>query len=220
MTMNLLHVSGLGYGSQVIVGLLNIYYIIVLAWAVFFLFHSFTWDLPWASCNNTWNTSKTENTTPTTLSFCLSSNPEKSILWWGAVTEMWASLTCAVVGPSDSRRHEPTEVKPSVKNNENCPLRPLTVHFSHSWWTPLSLPSLFWSTYQPISIRPTRVGWKPLCVGSPWANTLSQKDADGLKSWTLQKVQMGQTACFLVTDSSIAACLESLSNWIMMLLLW
>uniref|UniRef100_A0A7N8Y8A4 Transporter n=1 Tax=Mastacembelus armatus TaxID=205130 RepID=A0A7N8Y8A4_9TELE len=48
--------EGVGYATQVIVALLNVYYIIVLAWAIFFLFNSFTWDLPWASCNNTWNT--------------------------------------------------------------------------------------------------------------------------------------------------------------------
>ncbi|MEQ2189546.1 hypothetical protein GOODEAATRI_026346, partial [Goodea atripinnis] len=48
--------GGLGYGTQVIVTLLNFYYIIVLAWGIFFLYFSFSWDLPWASCNNTWNT--------------------------------------------------------------------------------------------------------------------------------------------------------------------
>ncbi|KAM7397038.1 hypothetical protein PAMP_020036 [Pampus punctatissimus] len=48
--------EGIGYATQVIVALLNIYYIIVLAWAIFYLSNSFTWDLPWASCNNTWNT--------------------------------------------------------------------------------------------------------------------------------------------------------------------
>uniref|UniRef100_A0A4W5R5J3 Transporter n=1 Tax=Hucho hucho TaxID=62062 RepID=A0A4W5R5J3_9TELE len=48
--------EGVGYATQVIVALLNFYYIIVLAWAIFYLSYSFTWDLPWASCNNTWNT--------------------------------------------------------------------------------------------------------------------------------------------------------------------
>lgn len=47
---------GVGYATQVIVALLNVYYIVVLAWAIFFLSNSFTWDLPWASCNNYWNT--------------------------------------------------------------------------------------------------------------------------------------------------------------------
>uniref|UniRef100_A0A3B5M7W6 Transporter n=1 Tax=Xiphophorus couchianus TaxID=32473 RepID=A0A3B5M7W6_9TELE len=48
--------EGLGYGTQVIVTLLNFYYIIVLAWGIFYLYYSFSWDLPWSSCNNTWNT--------------------------------------------------------------------------------------------------------------------------------------------------------------------
>lgn len=50
--------TGLGYGTQVIVCLLNFYYIIVLAWAIFYFYFSFSWDLPWSSCNNTWNTGK------------------------------------------------------------------------------------------------------------------------------------------------------------------
>lgn len=48
--------AGLGYGTQVIVMLLNFYYIIVLAWGIFYLSFSFSWDLAWSSCNNTWNT--------------------------------------------------------------------------------------------------------------------------------------------------------------------
>ena len=39
-----------------IVALLNFYYIIVLAWGIFYLSYSFSWDLAWSSCNNTWNT--------------------------------------------------------------------------------------------------------------------------------------------------------------------
>lgn len=50
--------AGLGYGTQVIVTLLNFYYIIVLAWGIFYLSFSFSWDLAWSSCNNTWNTGK------------------------------------------------------------------------------------------------------------------------------------------------------------------
>lgn len=48
--------AGIGYASQVIVILLNFYYIIVLAWALFYLFSSFTIDLPWGSCDHEWNT--------------------------------------------------------------------------------------------------------------------------------------------------------------------
>ncbi|KAM4747330.1 sodium- and chloride-dependent betaine transporter-like isoform 2-T2 [Rhinophrynus dorsalis] len=48
--------SGIGYGTMIMSFLVNIYYIIILAWAFFYLFASFTAKLPWASCNNTWNT--------------------------------------------------------------------------------------------------------------------------------------------------------------------
>ncbi|XP_077123115.1 sodium- and chloride-dependent betaine transporter-like [Ranitomeya variabilis] len=48
--------SGIGYGTMVMSFLVNIYYIIILAWSFFYLFNSFVSRLPWASCNNTWNT--------------------------------------------------------------------------------------------------------------------------------------------------------------------
>uniref|UniRef100_A0A8D1R1N5 Transporter n=1 Tax=Sus scrofa TaxID=9823 RepID=A0A8D1R1N5_PIG len=48
--------EGIGYASQMIVVLLNVYYIVVLAWALFYLFSSFTVDLPWGSCRHHWNT--------------------------------------------------------------------------------------------------------------------------------------------------------------------
>nr|XP_060632731.1 sodium- and chloride-dependent betaine transporter-like [Anolis sagrei ordinatus] len=50
--------EGIGYASQVIESYLNIYYIVILAWALFYLFNSFAAVLPWASCNNTWNTER------------------------------------------------------------------------------------------------------------------------------------------------------------------
>ncbi|TSK13157.1 Sodium- and chloride-dependent GABA transporter 2 [Bagarius yarrelli] len=48
--------EGVGIASQVIVIYLNIYYIVVLAWAVFYLFSCFQSTLPWISCANEWNT--------------------------------------------------------------------------------------------------------------------------------------------------------------------
>ncbi|NXE46090.1 S6A12 protein, partial [Casuarius casuarius] len=47
--------EGVGYASQVIESYLNIYYIVILCWALFYLFSSFTAVLPWASCSNPWN---------------------------------------------------------------------------------------------------------------------------------------------------------------------
>ncbi|XP_039654102.1 sodium- and chloride-dependent GABA transporter 2-like [Perca fluviatilis] len=48
--------EGLGYGSQVVVLYTGVYYIIILAWTFLYLFSSFRSELPWASCNNSWNT--------------------------------------------------------------------------------------------------------------------------------------------------------------------
>lgn len=48
--------QGIGYGSQVVVLYSSIYYIIILAWAFLYLFSSFSTEVPWASCKNSWNT--------------------------------------------------------------------------------------------------------------------------------------------------------------------
>ncbi|XP_067110346.1 solute carrier family 6 member 11a isoform X1 [Osmerus mordax] len=48
--------EGMGYASQVIILYGSITYIVILAWAFLYLFSSFTVNLPWASCNNSWNT--------------------------------------------------------------------------------------------------------------------------------------------------------------------
>ncbi|XP_061663815.1 sodium- and chloride-dependent betaine transporter-like isoform X1 [Syngnathoides biaculeatus] len=48
--------QGVGIASLVIVIYLNIYYIVVLAWVLFYLFNSFQNALPWSTCKNWWNT--------------------------------------------------------------------------------------------------------------------------------------------------------------------
>ncbi|XP_053354684.1 sodium- and chloride-dependent GABA transporter 2-like [Clarias gariepinus] len=48
--------EGLGYGTIVVLLHSSIYYIIIMAWAFFYLFSSFSTELPWASCSNVWNT--------------------------------------------------------------------------------------------------------------------------------------------------------------------
>lgn len=50
--------AGLGYASQVMILHGSVYYIIILAWALFYLSYSFQAELPWSHCNNTWNTSQ------------------------------------------------------------------------------------------------------------------------------------------------------------------
>ncbi|GAB6029115.1 Solute carrier 6 [Chamberlinius hualienensis] len=48
--------QGIGYGMFMVSFLVGIYYNMIIAWTFFYLFSSFTSDLPWASCDNAWNT--------------------------------------------------------------------------------------------------------------------------------------------------------------------
>ncbi|XP_012671141.1 sodium- and chloride-dependent creatine transporter 1 [Clupea harengus] len=48
--------KGLGYASMVIVFFCNTYYIMVLAWGFYYFIKSFSGTLPWATCDNEWNT--------------------------------------------------------------------------------------------------------------------------------------------------------------------
>ena len=50
--------TGIGIATTVIASLCNIYYIVILAWDLFYLTQAFTSVLPWSHCNNTWNTER------------------------------------------------------------------------------------------------------------------------------------------------------------------
>lgn len=48
--------QGIGWATTIIVFFLNCYYNVILAWAFYYFFASFTDKLPWDSCDNYWNT--------------------------------------------------------------------------------------------------------------------------------------------------------------------
>lgn len=48
--------QGIGIGMFMIAFFIALYYNIIIAWAFFYLFSSFTAELPWQSCDHWWNT--------------------------------------------------------------------------------------------------------------------------------------------------------------------
>ncbi|CAF95116.1 unnamed protein product, partial [Tetraodon nigroviridis] len=72
--------KGLGLASMVIVFFCNTYYIMILVWGLYFLFHSFTNPLPWATCGHPWNTQNC------TQDFRRACHNRSAALSWSAVT--------------------------------------------------------------------------------------------------------------------------------------
>lgn len=49
------HPPGVGFTVILISLYVGFYYNVIISWALFYLFSSFTGELPWVHCNNTWN---------------------------------------------------------------------------------------------------------------------------------------------------------------------
>ncbi|XP_022101073.1 sodium- and chloride-dependent GABA transporter 1-like [Acanthaster planci] len=48
-------IKGVGLSAATIASMLNVYYIIIVSWSLFYMFVSFTSELPWHDCGNEWN---------------------------------------------------------------------------------------------------------------------------------------------------------------------
>jgi solute carrier family 6 dopamine transporter-like protein 3 len=51
-----LAVAGIGYSVVLIAFYVDFYYNVIIAWALRYLFASFSSLLPWTTCDNAWNT--------------------------------------------------------------------------------------------------------------------------------------------------------------------
>lgn len=48
--------SGIGFAMVCVSALVSVYYNVILAWSIYFLYSSFLEDIPWIGCHHTWNT--------------------------------------------------------------------------------------------------------------------------------------------------------------------
>uniref|UniRef100_A0A9J8B6P7 Transporter n=2 Tax=Cyprinus carpio TaxID=7962 RepID=A0A9J8B6P7_CYPCA len=85
--------EGIGYAGQLIL-LYNCMYTIILAWALFYLTFSFSSQLPWASCDNSWNTDKCLNLAERNLTL----NRTMLIHSTPAATEFWERRVLSLSG--------------------------------------------------------------------------------------------------------------------------
>ena len=56
ITQNSTFYLGIGYAGVLVMQYVNIYYTVILGWALFYMFASFQSRLPWSHCGNEWNT--------------------------------------------------------------------------------------------------------------------------------------------------------------------
>ena len=70
--------SGVGVGYAILNGLVCIYYQVIIALSLYYLFASFQWELPWMQCDQEWNTPQCGDPRPaniTNISECTGTIP-------------------------------------------------------------------------------------------------------------------------------------------------
>ena len=83
------HTLGIGFATTLIVFFLNVYYNVIMSWAFFYFFASFTDRVPWSHCDNDYNTPFCRYSGTASLLY-LSYQSEQRI--WGTLV-----LVCSVV---------------------------------------------------------------------------------------------------------------------------
>ncbi|XP_069100862.1 sodium- and chloride-dependent GABA transporter 1-like [Argopecten irradians] len=82
--------KGVGYAAAIMAAWLNIFYVIILAWAIYYLFNSFTSILPWSTCDNWWNSDKCKSEYDRQWSFY---NCTNGTFWAEANTSVGGNVT-------------------------------------------------------------------------------------------------------------------------------
>ncbi|KAM6946141.1 sodium- and chloride-dependent GABA transporter 2-like [Aplochiton taeniatus] len=86
--------EGIGYAGQLVLFYSCMCYIIILAWALLYLVFSFSPQLPWASCNNLWNTADCVDISSQNSSFNWTHQTNRTT----AATEFWERRVLSISG--------------------------------------------------------------------------------------------------------------------------
>ncbi|XP_038564710.1 sodium- and chloride-dependent GABA transporter 2-like [Micropterus salmoides] len=86
--------QGIGYASHLIIIFSATSYIIIIVWAFFYLFSSFSGDLPWATCGHYWNTDSCFDFIPPNLSISMTSRLNTTL----PVVEFWQRRVLKISG--------------------------------------------------------------------------------------------------------------------------
>ncbi|CAH0731665.1 unnamed protein product, partial [Brenthis ino] len=81
--------KGIGYAAAVMSCWMNVYYIVILAWAIFYFFMSMRSDVPWRTCDNYWNTET-----------CVNPYDRKNLTCW---SNMDMTTLCTINGKNFSK---------------------------------------------------------------------------------------------------------------------
>jgi len=87
--------QGIGYGMCCLSLYIGTYYNIILSWAFFYIFSSFSTSLPWASCGNWWNSEacRRVDSTNCTAHFGLMTSAGDCVLQKDVTIDVWRNIT-------------------------------------------------------------------------------------------------------------------------------
>ena len=102
--------EGIGHGSIALTIILNMYYVVVLAWAIYYMYYSFQSELPWTKCGE-WATSccrvQDKNLTGSCVrdpsKFPTDTNITWNLNWTSPTQEFWENKVLKVSNSVEER---------------------------------------------------------------------------------------------------------------------
>ena len=105
--------KGVGFAMVIICGIVCIYYNIIIAWTLYYLFRSFTTELPWATCGNAWNTPR-----------CVLANNDNATLYGNTTGNVFTEQV--VINGNDSNGYSYSGVRETTLSNSDSLLSNIT----------------------------------------------------------------------------------------------